>query len=387
MDRIYLDYNSTTPVDPQVLELMLPYYREHFGNASSRTHAFGWAAAAAVEQARLEVATLIGAGPEEIYFTSGSTESLNIAIRGIAEAYSMHGKHVIVCSTEHKAVLEPIEALGRIGWEVTILPVDREGMIDLEFLRQSLRSDTVLVAVMFANNETGVIQHVEQIGSMVHGNGSVFLCDTTQAVGKVRVDVQAHNIGICTVSAHKMGGPKGAGALYIRRKNPRVKVLPSLFGGGQEHGVRPGTLNVPGIVGLGAACRLAGERLWDYGSHISRLRTMLEQEVCVELQLGYINGSVRNRLPNTTNIRFRSIRAERLITSLPGIACSTGSACTSALPAPSHVLRSMGLDEEDCMSSLRFSLGASTTEAEIRTTIGRIADILSQGAPVSSEAT
>ncbi|MFM9057213.1 MAG: cysteine desulfurase family protein [Bacteroidota bacterium] len=376
MDRIYLDHNSTTPVDAQVLEAMLPYFREHFGNASSRTHAFGWVAAAAVEQSRREVAGLIGAEPDEVVFTSGATEALNIAIHGICSAYASRGRHLVVCVSEHKAVLEPIEALESQGWSVTRIGIDREGLIDHAALQQAVRSDTVLVAVMFANNETGVIQDVERIGQLTHERGAVFLCDTTQAAGKVRVDVQAHNIGVCTLSAHKLGGPKGVGALYIRRKQPRIKVSPLSYGGGQERGIRPGTLNVPGIVGLGTACRLATERLWDYGSRVSRLRTILEQELCVELQLGYINGSVRSRLPNTTNIRFSSIRAERLITAIPGIACSAGSACTSALPEPSHVLQAMGLDEEACNSSLRFSLGADTTEAEIRQTITQIEVVL-----------
>lgn len=376
MDRIYLDHNSTTPVDAQVLEAMLPYFREHFGNASSRTHAFGWVAAAAVEQSRREVAGLIGAEPDEVVFTSGATEALNIAIHGICSAYASRGRHLVVCVSEHKAVLEPIEALESQGWSVTRIGIDREGLIDHAALQQAVRSDTVLVAVMFANNETGVIQDVERIGKLTHERGAVFLCDTTQAAGKVRVDVQAHNIGVCTLSAHKLGGPKGVGALYIRRKQPRIKVSPLSYGGGQERGIRPGTLNVPGIVGLGTACRLATERLWDYGSRVSRLRTILEQELCVELQLGYINGSVRSRLPNTTNIRFSSIRAERLITAIPGIACSAGSACTSALPEPSHVLQAMGLDEEACNSSLRFSLGADTTEAEIRQTITQIEVVL-----------
>ncbi|MFM9006959.1 MAG: cysteine desulfurase family protein [Bacteroidota bacterium] len=376
MDRIYLDHNSTTPVDAQVLEAMLPYFREHFGNASSRTHAFGWVAAAAVEQSRREVAGLIGAEPDEVVFTSGATEALNIAIHGICSAYASRGRHLVVCVSEHKAVLEPIEALESQGWSVTRIGIDREGLIDHAALQQAVRSDTVLVAVMFANNETGVIQDVERIGKLTHERGAVFLCDTTQAAGKVRVDVQAHNIGVCTLSAHKLGGPKGVGALYIRRKHPRIKVSPLSYGGGQERGIRPGTLNEPGIVGLGTACRLATERLWDYGSRVSRLRTILEQELCVELQLGYINGSVRSRLPNTTNIRFSSIRAERLITAIPGIACSAGSACTSALPEPSHVLQAMGLDEEACNSSLRFSLGADTTEAEIRQTITQIEVVL-----------
>jgi cysteine desulfurase len=376
MDRIYLDHNSTTPVDAHVLEAMLPYFREHFGNASSRTHAFGWVAAAAVEQSRREVAGLIGAEPDEVVFTSGATEALNIAIHGICSAYGSRGRHLVVCASEHKAVLEPIEALELQGWSVTRIDIDREGIIDYAGLQEAIRSDTVLVAVMFANNETGVIQDVERIGQLAHERGAVFLCDTTQAAGKVRVDVQAHNIGVCTLSGHKLGGPKGVVALYIRRKHPRVKVSPLSYGGGQERGIRPGTLNVPGIVGLGTACRLASERLWDYGSRVSRLRTILEQELCVELQLGHINGSVRSRLPNTTNIRFSSIRAERLITALPGIACSAGSACTSALPEPSHVLQAMGLNEEACHSSLRFSLGTDTTEVEIRQTITQIETVL-----------
>lgn len=375
MSPIYLDHNSTTPVDPQVLDAMLPYFSGQFGNASSRTHAYGWVAAEAVETARREVAELLHAEPNEIIFTSGATESLNLAIRGVAAAYAVKGRHMVICSTEHKAVLDTVADLSSSGITADILPVDRSGLIDLSLLEKSIREDTILVAVMMANNETGVIQPTEAISKICRDKQTIFLSDTTQAAGKMRIDVQDNGPDLCTLSAHKIYGPKGVGALYIRRKDPRVKLIAEITGGGHERGLRSGTLNVPGIVGLGAAARLANEQLWDYGIHTSRWRTILEQQL-TEDGKGTINGSIKSRLPNTTNITFPGIKAERLIHQLSDIAFSMGSACTSTLPTPSHVLKAMGLSDEEIQSSIRLSIGKNTTEAEIRETILRIGGAL-----------
>lgn len=375
MPSIYLDHNSTTPVDTRVLEAMLPYFSEKFGNAASKTHTFGWTAAAVVEKARAQVAELIGAEPSEIIFTSGATESLNLAVRGAMKAYSQKGKHLIVCATEHKAVLDTVHDLRKEGIEHSILPVDREGKIDLETLEKEIREDTVLAAVMMANNETGVLQESRQIGEICRKRNVLHLCDTTQAIGKVRVDVNEERIDLCTLSAHKMYGPKGVGALYVRRKDPRVKLVPEITGGGHELGLRSGTLNVPGIVGLGEACRLAAEQLWDYAMHTSRWRTILEQALTVN-QRGYINGSIKSRLPNTTNIYFPGIRSEQLLKTIPEIAMSMGSACTSALPEPSHVLKAMGLKDAEIFSSIRISIGKDTDEDQIREAIFRIGTTL-----------
>ena len=380
MQPMYFDHNSTTPVDPQVLDAMLPYFSLKFGNAASSTHALGWTASAAVEKAREQVASLIGAEPGEIIFTSGATESLNLAIRGAMAAYSEKGRHLVVCATEHKAVLDTTLDLEKQGAEVSVLGVDREGRIDLQELESLLRTDTVLVAVMMANNETGVIQDTHAIGDLTRSKHVLHLCDTTQAAGKMRIDVNDQRIDLCTLSAHKLYGPKGCGALYVRRKSPRVTLLPECTGGGHERGLRAGTLNVPGIVGLGEACRLAGERLWDYALHTSRWRTFFEQMICVEHKLGRINGSTRYRLPNTTNITFHHTLASKLMTALPDMAFSAGSACTSALDLPSHVLEAMGLTLEEIRSTARFSFGMHTTETEVNNAIFRIGEVLTRKA-------
>ncbi|MBL7922588.1 MAG: cysteine desulfurase [Bacteroidia bacterium] len=372
MQTIYLDYNSTTPVDPLVLETMLPFFTEKFGNAASRTHRYGWTAEAVVEKARGQVAGMIGAEPAEIIFTSGATESLNLALRGAMEAYRSKGRHLVVCAAEHKAVLDTARDLAFSGVETSVLGVDHEGIIDLQELEKLIREDTVLVAVMQANNETGVIQDAEAIGRLCRERGTLFLSDSTQAAGKIRVDVQEQRMDLCSLSAHKLYGPKGVGALYVRRKNPRVKLLAEISGGGHEQGLRSGTLNVPGIVGFGEACQLAAERLWEYGTHTSRWRTFLEQQLTVERKHGFINGSIRSRLPNTSNLCFPGMRSEHLIKALPEIAMSMGSACTSALPQPSHVLQSMGRKDDEIFSSVRISIGKDTTEAEIREAILRI---------------
>ena len=372
---IYLDYNSTTPVDKRVVETMLPYFNEKFGNAASRTHTFGWEAEEVVKKAREQVAAFIHAEENEIIFTSGATEAINLAIKGVAESYSAKGNHLVVLASEHKAVLDSCLYLSKQGKEITILPVDKQGIVDLPAIENAIRSDTILVAVMLANNETGTIQPLQKIAEIVHAKGAILFSDATQACGKMRVDVNELNADLLCLSAHKMYGPKGAGALYIRRKNPRVALTAQLHGGGHERNLRSGTLNVPGIVGLGMACKIASESFWDESIHISFLRTKLEQSF-VDTGNTFINGSIKNRLCNTTNICFKGYKAERLIKEIPTLAIATGSACSSALPEPSHVLLSMGLSAEDALSSVRFSLGRFTTEAEIENTIQLITDFI-----------
>lgn len=361
---VYLDYNATTPVHETVLEKMLPFYREQFGNASSHTHAYGWSAAAVVEQSREAVAGLINCEPAEIIFTSGATEAINLAIKGITTVYREKGNHVISCVTEHKAVLDTLDTLQHSGFEVTLLPVNREGLCDPEDLKKAIRPETILVAVMLANNETGVIQPIEELAQITHHHGAIFFSDTTQATGKIRVDVQELGIDVCSISAHKMYGPKGVGALFVRRKKPRVNLFPLLHGGGHENGRRSGTLNVPGIVGLGAAAQLCESQLWEMGSSLSRIRTRIEQ-LLTEDYFGIINGSTRNRLYNTANICFPGISAQHLIKKLPQYAFSLGSACTSAVPEPSHVLTAMGLSTAEAAASIRLSFGMNNTTDDI----------------------
>lgn len=372
---IYLDYNATTPVDKRVLEVMLPYFTENFGNASSRTHSFGWLAEDAVKIARQQVAELINCLEQEIVFTSGSTEAINFAIKGVWENYQFKGKHIVTVKTEHKAVLDCCAFFEKRGAKITYLSVDREGLIDLDELKRALSSETILVAVMYANNETGVIQPIKKIADLVHANNSILLCDATQAAGKITIDVEEEHIDLMCVSAHKMYGPKGVGALYVRRKGPRVSLFPQMHGGGHERGLRSGTLNVTGIVGLGKACELAKEEMWEDAIRISKLRTKLEQLLC-ETENVFINGSTKHRLFNTTNITFQGIRSESLINKIPNIAVALGSACTSALAQPSHVLKAMGLNDDDSFSSIRFSLGKYTTEAEINEAISLFRKLL-----------
>lgn len=374
---VYLDYNASTPVDKRVLEVMLPYFSEKFGNASSRTHAFGWLANDAVEKARGQVAGLINCLGQEITFTSGATEAINLAIKGVWENYQLKGKHIITVKTEHKAVLDTCGALEKKGAEITYLSVDREGLIDLEELKAALKPQTILVALMYVNNETGVIQPVHKIAGLVHANNSIFMCDATQAIGKINIDVEEEHIDLMCLSAHKFYGPKGAGALYARRKDPRVSVYPQMDGGGHERGIRSGTLNVPGIVGLGEACEIAKKEMWDDAARISKLRTKLEQFLC-ELPAVFINGSTKNRLYTTTNICFHGIRSESLIGKIPDLAVAMGSACTSAVAMPSHVLKAMGLSDEDSYGSIRFSLGKYTTEAEVNQAIESLVNAVKQ---------
>jgi cysteine desulfurase len=376
-NAIYLDYNSTTPVDKIVLDKMLPFFTEKFGNAASKTHSFGWIAEDAVKIARQQIADLINCLDQEIVFTSGATEGINLAIKGVYENYQTKGKHIITVRTEHKAVLDTCKALEKKGASVTYLSVDREGLIDLSELKKALTPQTILVSVMYVNNETGVIQPIRQIADLVHANGSIFLCDATQAVGKINIDVEEEHIDIMCLSGHKFYGPKGIGALYVRRKNPRVTLFPQIDGGRHERGLRSGTLNVPGIVGLGKACELAKFEMWENAARISKLRTKLEQYMC-DLGNVFINGSTKHRLFNTTNIAFHGIRSESLINKIPHIAVAMGSACTSAIAEPSHVLKAMGLSDEDSYSSIRFSLGKYTTEEEINETIESITNAVKQ---------
>ncbi|HEX5002376.1 MAG TPA: cysteine desulfurase family protein [Bacteroidia bacterium] len=361
---IYLDHNATTPVDPDVLAAMLPWFTEHFGNPASTTHAAGRRAAEAIKNSRQQVAALINSEPDEIIFSSGATESANVALRGFAVAYASKGKHIVSWETEHPAVLDTLNHLKAGGYEITLLPADRSGRADVRLLEQSIRPDTVLVCVMLANNETGVINPVAEIAAVAHHHQIAVCCDATQAAGKIRIDVNELGADLLFLSAHKMYGPKGTGALYIRRKGPRISLSPILFGGGHERGLRPGTLNVPGIVGLGAAAELAAQYLWDAANKMSHLRTRLEQLILLEPDI-YINGDMRNRLPNTTNLLIRGIKASDLLKHTIGLAYSFGSACSSEKEEPSHVLKAMGLSDEEAYGSIRLSLGKDTTAEQV----------------------
>ena len=369
--NVYLDYNSTTPVDMRVLEKMLPYFNEKFGNAASKTHRYGWQSEEAVKKSREQVASFLNAGETEIVFTSGSTESINLAIKGVAEAYVSKGNHIVTIASEHKAVLDTCKHLEKQGKEITTVPVLKDGTIDLALLSASVRKDTILVCVMMANNETGVIQPINNIADIVHEKSSLLFTDATQSGGKIRLDVNELKADLLCISAHKMYGPKGTGCLFVRRKNPRVTLLAQIDGGGHEKNLRSGTLNVPGIVGLGEACELAEKNWWEESSRLSILRTTLEQAFTISC-VASINGTIKNRLPNTSNLCFHGIKAEELLHKMPEIALATGSACSSALPEPSHVLLSMGLSDDDAYSSIRFSLGRFTTEDEIDYVIGKV---------------
>ena len=364
MQYIYFDNNSTTPLHAKALEAMMPYFAEKYGNAASATHRFGWQAAAAVDIAKSQVAEILGVEPAEITFTSGATESINMALRGLFESYKRKGNHIIVCKTEHKAVLDTCAFLQTCGASISYIDVHRDGIIDLAQLESELSDHTIMVVVMLANNETGVIQPIKEIAAITHQHNAVFFCDATQVVGKINIDVEDEHIDLMCMSAHKFYGPKGIGALYVRRKNPRVTLFPQIDGGGHERGLRSGTLNVTGIVGLGKACEIAKEEMWLDATRISQLRTQLEQSLC-DFQDVYINGSTKDRLFNTTNICFRGKRSESIINKIPKIAVAIGSACTSAVAAPSHVLKALGLTDEESYASIRFSLGKYTTNEEM----------------------
>lgn len=361
---IYLDNNATTQVDPRVFETMTPYFLENFGNAASKSHAFGWAAEEAVDYAREQVAKIIGANSKEIIFTSGATESNNLAIKGVFEMYAAKGNHIITVITEHKAVLDTCKHLEKLGAEITYLSVAENGLIDMAQLEQAIRPTTILVSVMYGNNELGVLQPVREIGALCKKHGVLFHTDATQAVGKIPVDVIADNIDLLSFTAHKMYGPKGIGALYVRRKNPRVKVTAQMDGGGHERGMRSGTLNVPGIIGFGKACEIAIQEMESEAVRLSAMRDRLEVAL-LQLEESYVNGSREHRLPHTTNISFKYVEGEGLMMGIKDIACSSGSACTSASLEPSYVLKSLGLDDELAHSSIRFGLGRFTKDEEI----------------------
>ena len=371
---IYLDHNATTPMDPRVLETMIPYFTENFGNAASRNHSFGWQAEEAVDYAREQIAQLIGADPKEIIFTSGATEGDNLGIKGVYEMYASKGNHIITCTTEHKAVLDTCKHLEKLGAEVTYLEVQPDGLIDLKALEAAMRPTTILVAIMYANNEIGVIQPVKEISAIAKKHGALFFTDAVQAVGKIPVDVNADGIDLMAFTAHKMYGPKGVGALYVRRKNPRVKVTAQLDGGGHERGMRSGTLNVPGIVGFGKACELARLEMASDTERISKLRDKLENAL-KQIDESYVNGNPAHRLPHVSNISFKYVEGEGLMMGFnQDIALSSGSACTSASLEPSYVLKALGLGDDLAHSSLRFGLGRYTTEEQIDFTIKAVTD-------------
>ncbi|MCE2824479.1 MAG: IscS subfamily cysteine desulfurase [Sediminibacterium sp.] len=371
---IYLDNNATTPMDPRVLEAMIPYFTEHFGNAASRNHPFGWEAEEAVDYAREQVAKLIGADPKEIIFTSGATEGDNLGIKGVYEMYASKGNHIITCTTEHKAVLDTCKHIEHLGGEVTYLPVAANGLIDLTALEAAIKPTTILIAIMYANNEIGVVQPVKEISAIAKKHGVLFFSDAVQAVGKIPVDVNADGIDIMAFTAHKMYGPKGIGALYVRRKNPRVKVTAQMDGGGHERGMRSGTLNVPGIVGFGKACELARLEMAADAERLSKLRDKLEAAL-TQIDESYVNGSTEHRLPHVANISFKYVEGEGLMMGFnKTIALSSGSACTSASLEPSYVLKALGLGDDLAHSSLRFGLGRFTTEEQIDYTIKAVTD-------------
>lgn len=374
---IYLDNNATTQVDPRVFEVMIPFFLNDFGNAASKSHPFGWKAEEAVDYAREQIAALIGANEKEIIFTSGATESNNLAIKGVYEMYAAKGNHFITVTTEHKAVLDACKHLEKLGAEITYLPVGSDGLLKVEQVAEAIKPNTVLVSVMYGNNELGVIQPIREIGKLCKEKGVLFHTDATQTVGKIPVDVLADNIDLMSFTAHKMYGPKGIGALYVRRKNPRVKVTAQMDGGGHERGMRSGTLNVPGIVGLGKACELARLEMDAEAIRLSALRDKLENAL-LNLEESYVNGNAEHRLPHTANISFKYVEGEGLMMGIKDIAVSSGSACTSASLEPSYVLKSLGLDDELAHSSLRFGLGRFTTEEEVDYTINCVTEAVNK---------
>ena len=375
---IYLDNNATTPMDPRVLEAMLPYFTEKFGNAASRNHPYGWVAEEAVDYAREQVAKLINADPKEIIFTSGATESDNLAIKGVYEMYAAKGNHIITCVTEHKAVLDTCVHIEKLGGNVTYLPVQPDGRLDLQLLENAITDKTILIAIMYGNNEIGVLQDVRAISTIARKHGVLFFTDGTQAVGKVPVDVLADGIDLMAFSGHKMYGPKGVGALYVRRKNPRVKVTSQMDGGGHERAMRSGTLNVPGIVGLGKACELCMNEMEAEAKRLSAMRDRLEAALTL-IDESYVNGNVEHRLPHTANISFKYVEGEGLMMGFnKDIALSSGSACTSASLEPSYVLKALGLGDDLAHSSLRFGLGRFTTDDQIDYTITAITNTVNK---------
>jgi len=362
---IYLDNHATTQMDPRVLDAMLPYFTQYFGNAASRNHEFGWVAEQAVEKARKQIADLIGATAKEIIFTSGATESDNLSIKGVAEMYAEKGNHIITAATEHKAVLDTCKKLEKNGYRVTYMPVKGDGLIDLDMLREAITDKTILVTIMYANNEIGVLQPVAEIGKICREKGVLFHTDGVQAIGKVPVDVNRDHIDLMSITAHKLYGPKGVGALYVRRKNPRVQVTAQMDGGGHERGMRSGTLNVPGIVGLGEACAICQREMPEETKRLQYLRDKLRNKLESELDEVYLNGSWEHRLPHSLNLSFAYVEGESLLMGINDVAVSSGSACTSATLEPSYVLKALGLGDDIAHSSIRFGIGRFNTEEEI----------------------
>ena len=370
---IYMDNHATTRTDPRVLDVMLPYFTEQYGNAASRNHAFGWAAEAAVDRAREQIAKLINAKPKEIVFTSGATESDNLALKGVVEFYREKGNHIITVPTEHKAILDTCKTLERKGLaQVTYLPVDKHGLVDPEDVRNAVTDKTILISIMHANNEIGTIQPVHEIGKIAKEKGVLFHSDATQGVGKIPVDVEAMGIDLMSFTAHKIYGPKGTGALYVRSRSPRVRLSPMMDGGGHERGMRSGTLNVPGIAGLGRACELAGEVLESEGEHVLRLREKLRHGIMSQLDETYLNGHPLQRLPGNLNVSFAFVEGESLLMGLKDIAVSSGSACTSATLEPSYVLKALGVGEDLAHTSIRFGIGRFNTEEEVEYVCERV---------------
>jgi len=373
---IYMDNHATTQVDSRVVDAMLPYFNEKFGNAASRNHAFGWTAEEGVENARAQIARLINATPKEIIFTSGATESNNLAIKGVAEMYREKGNHIITQVTEHKAVLDTCKRLEKYGYEVTYLPVAKDGRIDLDDLRRAITPKTILISIMYANNEIGVIQPVEGIGKLAKEKGVFFHTDAVQAAGKIPVDVQKENIDLLSISAHKFYGPKGVGALYVRRRNPRVQLASIIDGGGHERGMRSGTLNVPGIVGFGKAAELCQAEMPEESKRLRGLRDRLKDGLFSKLDELYINGSTIHRLPHNLNVSFAFVEGESLLMGINDVAVSSGSACTSATLEPSYVLKALGVGEDLAHTSIRFGLGRFNTQEEVDYVTNRVVEVV-----------
>jgi cysteine desulfurase len=371
---IYMDNHATTPVDPRVLETMLPYFSEHFGNAASRSHEFGWKAEEAVETARAQIARLMGASPKEIVFTSGATESTNLAVKGVAEMYREKGNHILTEVTEHKATLDTCKRLEKYGYEITYLPVDKGGLIRPAELCSAITPKTILISIMYANNEIGVVQPIAEIGKIAKEHGILFHCDAAQAVGKIPLNVEKDGIDLLSISAHKLYGPKGVGALYVRHKNPRVQLASLIDGGGHERGMRSGTLNVPGIAGLGKACEICGREMPAESVRLRALRDRLKDAITSRLDEVYVNGTMTHRLPHSLNLSFAYVDGQSLQMGINDVAVSSGSACTSANIEPSYVLKALGVPADLANNSIRFGLGRFNTEEEVDYVASRVAE-------------
>ena len=372
MPQVYLDNQATTPLDPKIFSVMEPWLKDKFGNASSRNHTYGWEAEEAVEIARESVAAIIGALPKEIIFTSGATESNNIALQGVAKNYQKQGKHIITLKTEHKAVMDVCQHLSKDGFDITYLPVDKDGILDLNKFEDAIRDDTILASVMHVNNEIGVIQPINELGAICKNKGIIFHVDAAQSVGKLPTNVENMGIDLLSISAHKFYGPKGVGALYIRRKNPRVQLQPIMFGGGHERGIRSGTLPVPNIVGLGKACDISADVMTEENLRISQLRDSLIKGIKAENPNAKINGSMEYRVAGNLNMSFPGANNEAIIAAVPDIAISSGSACTTSTMEPSHVLLALGMSKNEVYSSLRFGIGRFNNEKDIQIAVGSI---------------